>query len=236
MYIHFSIDDVFGCFNWLNKVKSQSIYESFVFDSLKKIHSKYGIEITLYCLCTDGNNSLSDIPDIWKDEIYSERSWLHFGFHGFMPGSNYTNENAEIVKKQYDYFANQIYRIAGVTEPAKTLRLHYYSGNKEIIEMLYEKGIRTLLCADDSRISYGLESEQNNTVLKNGMYFDSCSGIKFLHTNFRVEKLEIVDLRDIEKMVKEEQLIFFTHETLLKDSKIVDKIYQILDFVTYMSR
>lgn len=65
MRVHFSVDDIFGSLKWLTKNQKEvkDIYASFVFSTLKELHEKYGIKVTLYCLYSDGEWCLEDISD-----------------------------------------------------------------------------------------------------------------------------------------------------------------------------
>lgn len=236
MYIHFSVDDVFGCFNWLRKTNAKSIYESFVFETLKRIHDKYGIEITLYCMFGNGINTLADIPNIWKKELYLEKDWLHFGFHCFEPESDYTNSDYDTIFSQYNMFKKEIIRITGTDFLSDTIRIHYFSGNVETTKALKKQGITTLLCADDNRINYGLSEEKNRLIMNERQLTDCDTGMIFIHTDFRVERLDTVDVHYIEEKMKSKQLVFFTHEVFLRDEKIISNIFEIMDVVTRDSK
>lgn len=234
MRVHFSVDDIFGSLKWLTKNQKEvkDIYASFVFSTLKELHEKYGIKVTLYCLYSDGEWCLEDISDEWKGEFEKNSDWLKFGFHCYDNKTNYNQYTGSDVVLQYQKFRNQIVRIAGENSITNVLRLHYFSGNEEVVKALKKQGIKGLLCADDDRISYGLSEIDNQIVIEKGYFYDEKLDCEFYRTDFRVEKI-MDDFVDIREMIDAEaqRIIFFTHETYLKDENIRKQIHCVLDAI-----
>lgn len=241
MKVHFSIDDVFGSLRWLarNKCKSDELYKSSTFEFINSLHKKYDAEVTLYCLCQDDGFTLRDVPDTWRDEFVRNSDWLKFGFHCNDYDSNYNSCSVEEFEYQYDEFVNQIIRIAGPDCLSDTLRLHFFSGNEDIRKYLSEKGIKILLCADDSRVSYGLSKDINNSVIENWNYIDTEMNMEYCRTLFRIEKMD--DIKVIESYWEkcnkfEKAFTFFTHEVHLSNDDIKKRISTVYDLITKKSR
>lgn len=131
MNVHFSVDDVLKSFGYLERINAVSIYESFVFSTLRDIHVRYNIPIDVYCMYKSGDCILSNISDRWKRELYETRDWLRFGFHAYSDDSNYNYVTEKEFEKQYTDFSREIKRITGQEELSEIIRLHYFSGNKE---------------------------------------------------------------------------------------------------------
>lgn len=232
MKLHFSIDDVFGAFRWLTKTDAESIYESFVFNTVKKIHKKYGIEITLYCMYKVGDYCLEDIPNKWIDEFVESSSWLKFGFHSYTDMSEYSRTSGNVIAEEYSKTITQLERITGGRNLANIIRLHYFSGNIEVLKALRKEGVQGFLCADDNRICYGLNKEENNMIRQEGHIYDECLKLDFYHTDFRLEHLENGYENVIrEKIRKQNQLVFFTHEPFLENENIYRKIENIFNII-----
>lgn len=229
MKIHFSIDDVLKSFCWLERTNATSIYESFVFSTLKDIHMRYNIPIDVYCMYQIGESSICEVSDRWRTEFEEAGKWLNFGFHAYKEDSNYNNASAKEVERQYKLVEKEIKRITGCKELADTVRLHYFSGNENVTLKLRELGVKALLCADDDRVSYGISQ---NVLKECGEWYDPKSDMIFLRTDFRVENTLELDVESVlKKAQNNEHIIFFTHEPLLRDEKILKRIYEILDMI-----
>ena len=227
MDIHFSVDDVFGAFLWLEKTNAESIYDSFVFSALKALHERYGISIDAYCIYKIGDRSLADVSDKWKDEFLQNEDWLRFGFHALTDDSNYTEMSPEEIERHYRIMEYDIKRITGCENLSEIIRLHYFSGNKATSQKLRALGIRALLTADDDRISYGLAEDEVSQLSEKGVYYDPEIDMTYYRTAFRIEKMD----GDYCKSMYErfEKLCFFTHEPLLNDHNIIARINEVLD-------
>ena len=98
---------------------------------------------------------------------------------------------------------------------SKTLRLHYYYANKNEVKFLKDKGIETLLSADDDRISYSLPFHYNQRLINRGsLKYD---GMNYERTDVRVEKDDL--LLKLWTHRNDDELVVFTHEWALNTSK-----------------
>lgn len=226
MDIYFSVDDVFGSFLWLEKTNAKTIYESFVFSTLKGLHEKYGISIDAYCIYRIGNRSLSDVSDRWKSEFCQCGDWLRFGFHSFTDETNYNESSSEEIQTHYEIMKHEINRITGCDCMADMIRLHYFSGNKTVARTLRNLGVHVLLTADDDRKSYGLQEKELSELNRTGTYYDKETDMMYYRTDFRVENMEN-DCYEV-PTVNNGRLCFFTHEPLLGRRDIVTRINDVL--------
>lgn len=226
--IHFSVDDTFGCFNWLNynRKSIKKIFESSTFDFARKIYEKYGIYTHFYCMYTDGKNSLDNISIEWREQFQECNEWMKFGFHCYDGNSNYGLLLNKKIKNDYEKVTNALINIIGsevcLTD---TLRLHYFAGNEFTIRYLKQKGINKLLCADDNRKSYNLSEHADIKLKQTGYYYDEGIGMKFILTDLRIE-----NVKDIEKEItrikglSRNNIVIFTHERFLKIEEIRSKL------------
>lgn len=229
MDIHFSIDDVIGAFDWLERTQADSIYDSFVFSNLRNIHNEFGIPMDAYCICETSTKNLHSVSDKWKDEFMQAEEWLKFGFHAFSDVSDYSNQTGKRVETEYRIFKSEIARITGHKQLSDTIRLHYFSGNGSVTRALRKCGVKYLLTADDDRISYGLEPENIRHINSNGNWNDVSSDIGFIKTDFRIENVLNMNCTEIANLLHDKNRIcFFTHERLLSDARVIGKIYEIL--------
>lgn len=229
--IHFSVDDAIGCFWWLtkNKHKISSIFDSQVFATAKTIHERYHISVYFYCMYTNGVITLEDISDKWQKEFQENSDWLKFGFHCYEPMSNYNAVTKQQIINEYKTVVSQLIRITGTKKNiTDIIRLHYFSGNKEVISGLTDCGVKVFLCADDERISYGLPIDVNNEIRKNGYFIDDNMECCFVGTNIRIENIS--SIKDITGLYKNKKyIVVFTHEKRLMEEVIQERIIKLLD-------
>lgn len=228
--INFSVDDVIGAFCWLERTNAQTIYESFVFNVLRDIHIRYGIKIDAYCIVKNNDKSLYNVSDKWIDEFKEAESWLRFGFHSYDMNSNYNNSFGEEILNEYRTFENEIKRITGHEKCSDMVRLHYFSGNRDVMYCLRKCGIKTFLTADDDRVSYGLDENAINSLNSCGKWRDDNDDIEYIKTDFRIEHvLDKSSQEIINSLVNKNPVNFFTHESFLNNDDIISKIYDFID-------
>lgn len=231
MIIHFSIDDVFGSFKYLslNKNKCTSIFDSIFFSALKDIHEKFDVNFSLYCMYERGGYTLEDFTDCYKEEFMKNSDWISYGYHCYTDNSNYNDATYEQIKKEYQQFRQQILRITGIEKLENNIRLHFFSGNEDVVKGLKSEGIKGLFSADDDRKSYGLEIDKIKKIKKCGSFFDQEIGITYYNTDIRIEN--IID-KDISRVVADltckDRVNIFTHEKYLGNEKIKEKIYEVI--------
>ncbi|WP_294015803.1 hypothetical protein [uncultured Treponema sp.] len=217
--IHFSVDDVIGCFE--NLTRNENRYDS-AFDEpflayIKSLHEKYNARVSLYCFYEKEGFSLADCTEKFADEFKESSGWLKFGFHAEKSAKGNTFDGGG-----YGMFVSQIERITGAFDCiTRTVRLDYFSGDKRFVESISdgntECGIRQLLCADSSsRDSYYLDSVQKRELNKNEMLF--ADNLAFVKTDFRFD-----DIKNFKKLFSENkdesEVVVFTHEWLLEPAR-----------------
>lgn len=67
-YFHLSIDDTSQCFKYISEHDAVSIFEEPTFAWLKKKHDKYGVVVSCYVFYEDGEFSLSNMSEKYKEE------------------------------------------------------------------------------------------------------------------------------------------------------------------------
>lgn len=85
--IHFSVDDVIGCFENLtkNEGKYNSAFDEPFFAYIKFIHEKYNAKVSLYCFYEKEGFSLAECTERFADDFKASSGWLKFGFHAEIP-------------------------------------------------------------------------------------------------------------------------------------------------------
>ena len=230
--IHFSVDDVIGCFENLtkNEGKYNSAFDEPFFAYIKSLHEKYDAKVSLYCFYEKEGFSLAECTERFADDFKASSSWLKFGFHAERPEKGNTFDGGG-----YRMFVNQIERIAGTSACiTQTVRLDYFSGDKKFIEAISDKstknGIRQLLCADSSsRDSYCLDSVQKSELNKNEKLF--ADNLVFAKTDFRFDDTKNFKELFLENK-DENEVVVFTHEWLLEPAKRKNVFKYFLQFLS----
>ncbi len=229
LLVHFSIDDIIGCFLWLTRNKCGSIFDSYVFGFSKELYEKYGIHTTCNCMYTDGHFTLKDVSDRWLSEFRQHSSWLKFAFHCYGPDSDYRESSYDQMEREYRLVAEELMRITG-GEISSIVRTHLFSGSRDAVEALADNGVKVLLTADDDRGSYDLYPKDE---LKARADFCETKDKKliYINTNMRLESIKNVELfiNGLEKSNKK-RLVLFTHEYCLADLGIRKRAADIFDY------
>ena len=69
-------------------------------------------------------------------------------------------------------------------------------------------GIKTLLSADDERISYSLSEKDNSYLMQDEKL--TKNGMKYISTDLRIERDNVI--QGLWKNLNDEELVVFTHE------------------------
>ena len=112
------------------------------------------------------------------------------------------------------------------------VRLEKFLGNKEAIKGFKQAkyGISGLLGADTiDRTNYYLNGEINKTLFEQGTYKDEEIGMLFYCTDIRIENTNNL-LETLEEKREDDYLVIFTHEWMLDDNKIREKIIEICNW------
>lgn len=225
--IHISIDDCLASLKYLtiNKDKYNSIFELYFYGKLKEYHDIYGAKFSLYFYEESKGFNINQVTDKFKKDFYDNKEWLKIGFHG-SESLSVNNDNTESTFiTVYNNFIEAIKKFAHVDCITDIIRLHRFMGNDNEITFLKDKGIKSLLVADDNRISYNLTIEENEILNRN--YKIEKDGMMYIKTNLRLEKMSS-NIDEIHKYKKEPIVTIFTHEWAFKNefSKL-DKILSI---------
>ncbi len=230
--IHYSVDDVFESLVNLSTNEYDSIFEEEHFSFLKKIHDKYGVNVSAYVFYEKEDYTLTDVTDKFSSEFQDNSDWLKLGFHSLNAETDYGNATAQEAKEDYEKVIDELTRITGGKSSIDTtVRLHYYSASDEALEGFIDSqtGIEKLLSPEDKRLAYNLDEEQTSYLYQYDFF--SAKGIDYIKTDARIENLDNVkkfyndflqqdDLNDI--------LAIFTHEKYLVDSKLQIKTQELL--------
>lgn len=217
--IHISYDDVYLILEDLsnNQDRYESIFQNKMLFLLKILHDTTGASFTLYVYEYAGKYSITDVPDKWKSEFEENSEWLKFGYHGICPEISYLDENISIddFKNSYQTVENSIIFFAGHKSLSNILRLSYFSGTDDIIDYLSKSGIKVLLTADDTRLNYNLNFEENNLINQDEIL--QKGDLTYVKTDIRYENTP-----DIEQALVnnsgEPIIVLFTHEWAFKET------------------
>lgn len=228
--VHFSIDDVLSSLKYLTEHERDfsSIWEMDFFGNLCQFHEKYGVKVTLYLFDESRGFEIKDVPSKYKKDFANAVDWLGFGFHGRNTDINfYRSANTRDFMESFEN-VDRFAKLMSGRDLSRTSRLHYFEANKTRIDFLKEKGVKTLLSADDDRISYGLSSEQCRYIKENGSaVYD---GMRYTNTDVRIENISDIDHALItmkEQLQSKSYLVIFTHEwCFMKNIDIMNRIFR----------
>lgn len=214
---HFSIDDVQYFMNDLCSGEYSSIYDHEFFMSLDNLHGLTGCTITLNVFNEnlDIGYDILNLPYTFQYEFQDIKSWLKFGFHGKNASSNYNTHSGII--EDYEKFVQGIYRLTGDYDCIdRIVRLGWFGGNLENVKAIKELsyGIIGLLTADDNRLSYYLNEEQNNICINKGKYFDVENELILIKSQKRFDTYSAWEVQEeFEKNLPQQKFCeFFIHE------------------------
>lgn len=213
--VHLSIDDVLWIFEDLsrNEEKYNSAFDNSILNMLKNLHEEYGAKFSLYCFYSSDNFDLSMATTKFKNEFIANKDWLKFGFHAYNKNVLYKDDF------KIQIFYDNLLRIVGSKDCfTNILRLHFYSGDKQLINELkyYTNNNLVLLSADNLSIhpsSYYLDNNQMKILNNDEVYKDS-NNVLFWMTDYRLEEIDAFD-NFLKNNNNEDILVIFTHEKML---------------------
>lgn len=232
-YIHISFDDVYECIYDITQNKYSSLFENPFLGELKSFHERTGAVFTLNCFntCTkQPDYDIRNMPERYAPEWQGNLSWLKLAFHAEDDMANYGDglngrstfgqvmgDCEEKAAESYRKFTEAVLRAAGTPEIIdRVTRLGFFSGTERNVKALKqcEYGIIGLLSADDTRLSYYLETEENRQVWEQGQYYDSRNRLLFLRSELRLEKVQDAgrQLEAMQEIPGIRILEIFTHE------------------------
>jgi len=220
-FSHFSFDD---CVFWADLITNEDVYDS-IFDNsfladLKELHEETGAVFTLNCFCSSSGSNIENCPDKFASEFSENRRWLKFAFHGQDSNARYDTDVVSAITTSYGKFVTGIYSLTGRTDTIDHItRLGYFTGTIANVEAIRDCqcGISGLLTADDTRVSYYLDTTNNNFILAHSKMFDADNKIMFIKSQKRLESMSDVvsycnNILTPSGSNFERYLEFFTHE------------------------
>ena len=199
----FTIDDNIRFLEECTKSNLSSIFDHPYPAMLRKMHFTYGTKFQLnmyYCYALN-EFSLTDVPDIWRDELEQNSDWLGFSFHSYAndPPFPYDNAVADKVLADYRAVMAQMRRIAGKAATDVTTTLHYVCATKEACIALRKEGVCGLigmfLPMDDRRaLRYYLTSQQACSLQQHRLWHDSETDISFLCNNIVLNAVSLDEI------------------------------------------
>ena len=239
-YAHFSVDDVGQLMKRISESSLTSIYQNETFAFLQDMHKQYGLTVTLnlFYSINDGVDwNLSSFPDTFKSELTNANYWLKFAFHGGDESIRYNSEsNNAAALASYSSFVTQVSRFASLGSIDLMPRLTYFSGNKTLLNSLYEtKMFLGCLTADDDRVdNCGLNDTERDAVNGGCDYIDFANNLYYVRSRVRfdtqtTEQVTAMISDDVNK--KQPVLEYFTHGAngfTEKDSQSIESMCQLM--------
>ena len=233
--IHFSVDDFIDAFGWLkaNENTAESIFDAPSFQILKGLHERYDLNVSCFCFYRKGEFRLSLVPKKWQEEFQANSGWLRFGFHGFDGHSNYSEVPGEQAVGEFDLVTKELTRITGGGDCiTPQLRIHFCSGYETMTAALAARGVKRLFCGDDTRINYGLSSQANGELLREGHYCHPENHLLYSVTHVRLEKMRTAEGEAAARKriagAGEGELVVFTHECYLADRDVMGNLERVI--------
>ena len=237
--VHFSIDDSITVFQDLetNKEVYTSIFDNYELKRFHEYHTKYGLQVSLYCFYENDGFNLSMVSDKYADEFVKNSDWLKFGFHALHGASDIAQVNTSEMFNDYQKTIKELKRIVGEESITYALRLDYFAGDYKNITALKKKGVKELFTADDDRLSYYLDREKADYLMTYDDYTDKSNDIMFISTDLRLDSLKVWSvypnlLKIYANDNQNKKLVVFTHEWLL-DEDMYKKIELFCNFSQY---
>jgi len=233
-FYHFSIDDVIDSLIEVS-YSSNDFFSNSFFKFLDTMHSKYNVNIDLYCFYQKNilNNSitLNELSNKHK-KIFLKNKWLRFGPHALdTETAPYTQSPADQIQV-FDSIYKEIERFSGSSSKSELIRLHYFSEAYELSNYFQTKNVHSLFTTDKPAISHRMNEKVKFELNKFGhtVFNEIC----FVRSHFRIETLveqnlshdEIINL--LENYLSTFGFVtFFSHEYEL----IRPEVREVLDFV-----
>lgn len=208
--VHFSFDDVSICMKELtnDSTKYNSIFDHPFLCQLKELHNSTGAKFTLFVYEYDGDYRLCDFPNKFAEEFHQNAGWLKVGYHAMSP--SISRDSIDMVSVFIPSFnrVDSILTTKFKRAKSSVIRLHYFHATQEEVNHLRDKGITTLLAADDDRISYSLTETENSELMKKEVL--EKNGMTYISTDHRVERDNT--LIGLIRNAEDDEFVIFTHE------------------------
>ncbi len=221
--VHLSVDDTIWLFWELTENNYKSAFEQPVLRFFKQLNEKYEFTVTFYCIMEREWLSLKNITDRYRDEFERNNKWCKFGFHAYNEQRTYATDEYNSVKDDYNDVIRELRRIVG-NSLDHLCRIHCYSMQKRTLKAFRKSGLKAILAPEDgAEFDLGLSQGKMMKIKQNGIYKGIFDRTTYISTDLRFERCERKELYDISG---KEHLELFTHEWLLTDGKIQEKIIE----------
>ncbi|MBQ6472090.1 MAG: hypothetical protein IJJ33_08915 [Victivallales bacterium] len=145
--VNFYIDDHSFFFTDLAKERPAHAFDHFYLAHLKRLHDLYGLKVALNCFYSNDHAngfSMSEVPDIWKQEFIDNSDWLKFTLHApsEFPDRPWIESNAEVLVKYFNLLKKEVTRWAGEESYAAPNILHWGNIHPTVAQALFECGCR----------------------------------------------------------------------------------------------
>lgn len=186
--MHFSFDDIAYTLHDLCISSYASAFDQPFLRDLRSIHTETGAVFTLFCFNRFGKlpaYDIANLPDRYQAELAAESRWLRFGFHAEDDASKYAHTPG--AAESFLRCNAALERFAGGESIDSFLRLGFFSGSEKSVRALQQLGLRGLYAADDARLSYCLNQQENDTVIREGAYRDA-QGMLYVRSLPRLDR------------------------------------------------
>lgn len=174
-----------------------SIFDNPYLKGLRKIHEQFKtkVHLNLFYQSVDGEFTLTEFPDTFKEEWLANADWLRLSFHSYaeFPDAPYKNADYQRVKQDCDLIKREIKRFAGEALLGPVTTIHWGELNVEGAKAVHSEGYRGLVGyfnVDDDRpsVSYYLNVEQRRNMKKRFIWKDEATDIIFVRSSMVLDK------------------------------------------------
>ena len=153
------IDDNIFFLTDLAREQPQHAFDHFYLKSLKEIHERYDLKVTLNLFYLNNHHAfeLKDMPDRWKSEFADNAHWLKFSFHAYseFPDRPYIESTAEQFAHDWDLVQNEIFRFAGEECYIPPVVIHWANIHPAAAAEMIKRGTRCYHTAMRPRVMGG---------------------------------------------------------------------------------
>ncbi len=187
-----SIDDSIWFLKDIVENQYESLFESPFLSFFRELHEEYGIKlhINLYLedvdsLLGDGNFSIREVSDRYKNEWQANADWIHLSFHARSDSPDMPYKDASYEKMHQDAMAvrNEIIRFAGEEVLGSATTLHWGEATMDGCRALRDLGWKILpsdfafICG--SNVSLYLEEDKQQHMVRRFVWNDERTGLFF---------------------------------------------------------
>ncbi len=243
-YLHFSVDDVFGCVEDLFAGGHASPWEQPTFAYLRRLHEEYGLVTSLYLFGGSATSrwELANADERFVGAFAAASSWLRFGFHAADDATRYSQGavSPAAAARHYRTVVTAISRFAGAEAVDRAPRTHYFTGSEATLRAWQgeESGPLGLLTPDDEREeAYHLAPAASAAIRALGTGRDEALGLWLFRTDVRLERSPDVasTLRAADAALETGGALHaFTHEQYLAESGVRERLEALAHYLAQL--